>query len=732
MAFYPIALLPPQFSNPSNGENASGFILQARVAGTTSLTDFYSDSAGTSVGSSITLNSGGFTAVSGNVFVPYLDDNITYKFTLTDPDTLIQFTVDNLSDVSNSQVSTVVGKVTGYIFDTVADMAAGTTSGGVSVTPVLGGKLSTLGYHSVDDGGGADYVVTNDTANAINIIGLGGGLSATLMTGPEVNVKQFGARGDGTTDDLTLIQTAIDYAGTIVLDIGGGQDMDQVTGIVRIPAGRFYISDSIDMVNNVTLIGVNKGVSWITTDQSITMIEYPDISPKFYTNTSVENLGIENTTGNVGKGVHPFRCARDNRIYNCRFIGSLRNVHVEDCFTLMIDQCHMAGQTSDNNILLTGSIIGEVIIYRCRLDGSVSANIFWNEPDRGELTVRDTVIQFCNQEAIRSRNCRHVILDNVFMEGCYTDSIVAGYWVDLQGATAGAPFGVSTTAVVTNTSCAGSSDSGVKQAGLGLFKFNVFDRVTFSPKWARHYNDTAPTVTGVSDYQQPTQILSNTTPYPNGLGLNMIQSELSSDGFAGVSSDFDSSVTNAGYELKTRNDAGSAWTYAALYKRGSTVGIYQETSSPGLTGTPVIGSFSDGGKIHDNTGVLHFHAKNDGFTFTPRVYANTSGSSANVVVSSSGNLQRSTSSRRFKENERQSDFDTSQVFSLMPVMFDYIDGEKDVIGLIAEDSGPYCQNDEDGLPEGINWNLIIVSLVAEIKSLKEEINNLRLKLKVSK
>ncbi len=224
MAFYPISMLPPQFSNPSNGENASGFILQARIAGTTTLTDFYSDSAGTSVGSSITLDSGGFTAVSGNVFVPYLDDSVTYKFTLTDPDTLIQFTVDNLTDVSNAQVIETVGAITSYVFENVADLQTQTTHGGTSVTLVAGYMARTQGYYAAGDGGGSLYMIKTaaQAATDSDVIDeminhtLPNGNVAILAASGEVYPKQCGAKLDGTFDDSTYIKNMVETRGLSV------------------------------------------------------------------------------------------------------------------------------------------------------------------------------------------------------------------------------------------------------------------------------------------------------------------------------------------------------------------------------------------------------------------------------------------------------------------------------------------------------------------------------------
>ncbi len=246
MAFYPIALLPPQFSNPSNGENASGFILQARVAGTTTLTDFYSDDSGTSVGSAITLDSGGFTAVSGNVFVPYLDDSITYKFTLTDPDTLIQFTVDDLAGTSSTQIITTVGNTTGYVFANTSTMASLTTTGSESITVYLGLKLSTLGFTTAGDGGHADYIVTNDTPNGRDIIDLGGGFSATLVLADHANCLQFGAIKTewGTSpqpDSTDAINAALVYA--------------EANRISCFLPGGFYFASQIDVPRGSKFFG---------------------------------------------------------------------------------------------------------------------------------------------------------------------------------------------------------------------------------------------------------------------------------------------------------------------------------------------------------------------------------------------------------------------------------------------------------------------------------------------
>jgi hypothetical protein len=62
------------------------------------------------------------------------------------------------------------------------------------------------------------------------------------VVGPTLNVKAFGAVGDGVTDDTAAIQRAVDAAG------GGGE--------VVIPAGTFLVTDCIRVPSNVTFRGI--------------------------------------------------------------------------------------------------------------------------------------------------------------------------------------------------------------------------------------------------------------------------------------------------------------------------------------------------------------------------------------------------------------------------------------------------------------------------------------------
>ena len=118
--------------------------------------------------------------------------------------------------------------------------------------------VNVRGYYNLNDSGGGlfnwDSTIDKSTANAGTIIdpgqtlanqGNGSGLGCWVSQYiGAINVKGFGAKGDGITNDTIAIQNAIDYI---------------TKGTVYIPTGVYLISASLVVPNGVSLIGDPNG-----------------------------------------------------------------------------------------------------------------------------------------------------------------------------------------------------------------------------------------------------------------------------------------------------------------------------------------------------------------------------------------------------------------------------------------------------------------------------------------
>ena len=96
----------------------------------------------------------------------------------------------------------------------------------------------------------------------------------------------------------------------------------------------------------------------------------------------------------------------------------------------------------------------------------------------------------------------------------------------------------------------------------------------------------------------------------------------------------------------------------------------------------------------------------------------------------------SSSSKRYKENIREMELDSSKIYDLTPKSFDYIDGHVSLLGgtkfgYIAEDIEDVLpeviQYNKEGQPDSLHYQLITVLLVEEIKKLKAKVEDLESK-----
>lgn len=143
-------------------------------------------------------------------------------------------------------ITTYIQSNVAWTFDTVADMKQATNL-------VDGSYARTLGFHTVNDGGGAIYYITDSgTADDGAIIAIGS-LRAHLINNGHVVPEQFGAYGDGTHDDVLAIRKAMDFLYSVDNNVTTWQTM----GTLYFNAKTYLVNSSIidsNYPNRVTRI----------------------------------------------------------------------------------------------------------------------------------------------------------------------------------------------------------------------------------------------------------------------------------------------------------------------------------------------------------------------------------------------------------------------------------------------------------------------------------------------
>lgn len=205
-----------------------------------------------------------------------------------------------------SIISSYISEHVIYYYDTLNELISANVSNNIVV--------KTFGYYEKNDGGDGTYYISNEelTADGGSIVALNNGLFAKLIINDTITTKQFGAKGDGITNDTEKIQALFDYVSANKKD---GITI-LVNGMHLVNKNLIIEGTSDDLLKNICLKGIDGnrdygltnnlkyGFTFIA-DYSTNSFDYNyGIRFNYCVSPRVENLRIQ-TNENVPNGDIP-------------------------------------------------------------------------------------------------------------------------------------------------------------------------------------------------------------------------------------------------------------------------------------------------------------------------------------------------------------------------------------------------------------------------------------------
>lgn len=201
----------------------------------------------------------------------------------------VQDEIDNKLDeyVADGTLEHIIASYlqTQKIYDTTDEMIADAS------TLVDGLSVQTLGYHSLNDEGGAFFKIT-DTASVSEFqIDLGNDLYATLIIeGNTLNVKQFGAYGDNTHDDTNAFKNAITFINGKYINLYINKGTYKITEPLYVDWQNSNFWTSFDGSYSIKGAGIYQSILNFTSSNGLIINRNTNILSIEISDFSIENL----------------------------------------------------------------------------------------------------------------------------------------------------------------------------------------------------------------------------------------------------------------------------------------------------------------------------------------------------------------------------------------------------------------------------------------------------------
>lgn len=196
------------------------------------------------------------------------------------------------------------------------------TVGQMTLAVLTAGQIvSTKGYTAAGDKGAAMYLIAPaQTVNGVSDHALAGGTVALLQDDGLLNIRHFGAVGDGVADDTVALQTALDLGTAFTVPVGEYRVTSSLTwshGSKMTGQGNWSgVASTFKTQGNSTIR--YDGVAGGNTAVCILSDEPVGIDPTVAGDRDMQNIGLNNVVidgnGKAGIGVYMVRAFSNNNL----------------------------------------------------------------------------------------------------------------------------------------------------------------------------------------------------------------------------------------------------------------------------------------------------------------------------------------------------------------------------------------------------------------------------------
>lgn len=293
--------------------------------------------------------------------------------------------LDEMAEAGTLQeiISSYIQANVSWTFDTVADMKQATNL-------VAGSYARTIGFHTINDGGGATYFITDSgSANEMDIIAVGS-LYANLVLGNQLNIKQLGAT---TSSEITAhYKRALEISNNILIDGIDGT-------IETYPVITIGSNTTITVINSTLYTKANvtagshqdyrTGLFYVLNATGVNLIgQHAELYGDMASHSGTQhqwNAGIR-VLGCKDVNISGFKCTKHT--------GD--GIVINDSEDVFVDNCEITDNFRNGISPITGKhyVISNSNFYHngYNLEPKSAIDV---EPDPGNKTIDDVVIKNC-------------------------------------------------------------------------------------------------------------------------------------------------------------------------------------------------------------------------------------------------------------------------------------------------------------------------------------------------